>query len=124
MSETSHRNFLKRLVEFYTPSSNLYSHMDLSPSKNAHGYTSVGIDLIYCLQRLTHPFCTKLLLDLVTDILNNISAITMSRSSHDCLFSPQHMVNTQCQTYFLFIGRLGSSREGLNLLEEFDVFTE
>lgn len=118
MNETSHRNFLKRLVEFYTPSSNLYSHMDLSSSKNAQGYTAVGIDLIYCLLRLADPFCTKLLLDLFLSISENISAITLSKSSHDCLFSPQHMMKTQCQTYFLFIGRLGSMREGLKLLKD------
>ncbi|GJQ71662.1 rictor [Trypoxylus dichotomus] len=124
MTETNHRNFLKRLVEFYTPSSNLYSHMDLSSSKNAQGYTAVGIDLIYCLLRLADPFCTKLLLDFFKDILENVTAITLSKSPHDCLFSPQHMMNTQCQTYFLFIGRLGSTREGVKMLKDIKIFEQ
>ncbi|KAI4461161.1 cytosolic regulator pianissimo [Holotrichia oblita] len=124
MTETNHRNFLKRLVEFYTPSSKLYSHMDLSTSKNAQGYTAVGIDLIYCLLRLADPFCTKLLLDFFKDISANVSAITLSKSPHDCLFNPQHMMNTQCQTYFLFIGRLDSTREGAKLLSDIKMFDQ
>lgn len=124
MTETNHRNFLKRLVEFYTPSSKLYSHMDLSTSKNAQGYTAVGIDLIYCLLRLADPFCTKLLLDFFKDISANVGAITLSKSPHDCLFNPQHMMNTQCQTYFLFIGRLDSTREGAKLLSDIKMFDQ
>lgn len=66
----------------------------------------------------------KLLKNLFTDISNHIAAITLGKSAHDCLFSPQHMANTQCQTYFLFIGRLGSSREGVKVLVELNIFKQ
>ncbi|KAF5269709.1 hypothetical protein FQA39_LY08632 [Lamprigera yunnana] len=124
LSESSHFTFLKRLVEFYMPSKNRYSHMDLTSSKNSQSYTVVGIELIYCLARLEDPDGTKLLLELFMDISNHIAAITNSKSAHDCLFSPQHMSNTQCQSYFLFVGRLASTKLGINVLNSIKLFPQ
>lgn len=106
------------------PSKNRYSHMDLTSSKNTQGYTIVGIELIYCLVRLENADSTKLLIDLFMDISNNITAITSGKSAHDCLFSPQHMSNTQCQSYFLFIGRFASTKVGSDILSSKKVFTQ
>ncbi|KAK5644405.1 hypothetical protein RI129_005705 [Pyrocoelia pectoralis] len=113
---------LKDKIEFYMPSNNRYSHMDLASSKNTQGYTLVGIELIHCLVRLEDPDAIKLLLDLFTDISNHIAAITSSKSAHDCLFSPQHMSNTQCQSYFLFIGRFATTKTGTGLLSSVKIF--
>ncbi|KAK4875147.1 hypothetical protein RN001_011569 [Aquatica leii] len=124
LSESNHLTFLKRLVEFYMPSKNRYSHMDLTSLKNTQGYTVVGIELIYCLARLEDPDGTKLLLDLFIDISNHVAAISSSKSAHDCLFSPQHMSNTQCQSYFLFIGRFASTKLGANILNTIKLFTQ
>lgn len=106
------------------PSMNRYSHMDLITPKPAYGYTSVGIDLIKLLVEIGDLESTKLLQMLFTDIQENIVAITRAKSAHDCLFSPQHMANTQCQSYFLFIGRLGSTREGVEMLKEHGLIQE
>uniref|UniRef100_A0A1Y1M3X9 Rapamycin-insensitive companion of mTOR n=1 Tax=Photinus pyralis TaxID=7054 RepID=A0A1Y1M3X9_PHOPY len=124
LAESTHLTFLKRLVEFYLPSNNRYSHMDLTSSKNTQGYTLVGIELIHCLARLEDPDATKLLIDLFTDISNHIKAITTSKSAHDCLFSPQHMSNTQCQTYFLFIGRFATTKIGTSVLLSVKIFEQ
>lgn len=124
MNDSTHRTFLKRLVEFYMPSMNRYSHLDLITPKPTHGYTIVGIDLITLLVDIGDPESTKLLHVLFSDIYENIIAITKAKSAHDCLFSPQHMANTQCQSYFLFIGRLGSTREGVEMLKELGIFQE
>lgn len=124
MNDSTHRTFLKRLVEFYMPSMNRYSHLDLISPKPTHGYTSLGIDLIKLFVEIGDLESIKLLHMLFADIQDNIVAITRAKSAHDCLFSPQHMVNTQCQSYFLFIGRLGSSREGVEMLKELGIFQE
>ncbi|KAJ3642860.1 hypothetical protein Zmor_025609 [Zophobas morio] len=122
LSDATHRNFMKRLVDFYTPSRNRYSHMDLTTAKISTAYTLTGIDLINCLLDLDHEESSRMLRDLFADISGNISAITSGRSVHDCLFSPQHMNSTQCQSYFLFVGRLTSTDLGTQLLSSLDVF--
>lgn len=122
MNENSHKIFLRRLVDFFLPSNNKFSHMDLTASKVCLAYTMVGIELIQFLVELNEPECVKLLNDLFTDILSHISALTSGKSVHDCLFSPQHMVNTQCQYYFLFVGRLATTELGLNILNQINMF--
>ncbi|XP_022918120.2 rapamycin-insensitive companion of mTOR [Onthophagus taurus] len=122
VTETTHRNFLKRLIDFYKPTNHLYSHTDLTIEKRY--YTLVGIELIQCLLRLDDDYCTRLLHELFGDISNNITAITSNKSPHDCLFSPLHMGNTQCQSYFLFIGRLGSAAKGVRILQNLTIFEQ
>ncbi|KAJ8979985.1 hypothetical protein NQ317_016648 [Molorchus minor] len=129
LNDSSHRSFIKKLVEFFMPSRNKYSHMDLGTSKTSLLYTTAGIELINFLIESKEsdyngfrPHFT--VLELFKDILNNIMAITASRSVHDCLFSPQHMVNTQCQSYFLFIGQFARTNAGLKMLETIDMFTK
>lgn len=57
-------------------------------------------------------------MELLTDIWQHIDAITTSKSAHDCLFSPQNVLNTLCQYYFLFIGRFSHSSKGLRWLDK------
>ncbi|CAG9817290.1 unnamed protein product [Phaedon cochleariae] len=125
--DSSHRTFVKKLLEFYMPSKNKYSHMDLGTSRSSVVYTTAGIELINFLTELKEPDFNGLkplnmILDLFKDILSNIDAITTSRNVHDCLFSPQHMVNTQCQSYFLFIGQFSRSDVGVKVLENISMF--
>lgn len=113
---------MKRLVDFYTPSKNRYSHMDLNLSKISLAYTMSGIELITSLIELDCVESGDLLMELFRDILDNIVAITTGKSVHDCLFSPQHMISTQCQSYFLFIGQLATTDIGIQLLDNLDMF--
>lgn len=124
MSDATHRSFFKRLIEFYVPSNNKYSHMDLTTPKNSQGYTIVGLQLIECLSKIDDAFSDKLLLELFCNILTQIESITSGKSAHDCLFSPQHMTNTQCQTYFLFIGRFGTLSSGLKTLKDINIYEQ
>ncbi|CAH0555004.1 unnamed protein product [Brassicogethes aeneus] len=120
--DPSHKNFIKRLSEFFMPSKNKYSHLDLSCVQQSNQYTQSGVQLIYFLMQMDDIDCKSLLMDLFKDILNNIEAITKGRTVHDCLFSPQHMQNTQCQSYFLFIGRFATTPPGDELLRSIDMF--
>lgn len=92
--------------------------------KNTLGYTVVGLQLIDCLMKIGDAYCVKLLHDLFADISFHIEAISSGKSAHDCLFSPQHMINTQCQTYFLFIGRFGATPAGMSFLENMKIYEQ
>lgn len=101
--------------------------MDLGTTKSSIIYTTAGIELINFLvdQRDTDYNGLKplnMIDDLFKDILNNINKITTSRSVHDCLFSPAHMLSTQCQSYFLFIGQFARTEIGIKALEKINMF--
>lgn len=115
VDESNYKAFIKRLVHYFKPSSNRFSHTDLS-SKHAQKYTLAGCDLIEFLLGIINQDGDKLLIELFKDISVQIDAISTSKSAHDCLFSPQHMSNTCCQMYFLFIGKMTHSMAGLDIL--------
>ncbi|XP_030749931.1 rapamycin-insensitive companion of mTOR [Sitophilus oryzae] len=124
LSDSSHKIFVKRLLDFFTPSHNKYSHMDLGTTPaDSLDLTTSGIELVNYLVELKQPEFQCMVLDLFKDIKTQIQAITSSRSVHDCLFSPAHMVNTHCQSYFLLIGQFSRSEPGLWLLDTIDMFS-
>lgn len=116
--------FIRRLVHFYKPSSNRFSHQDLGHGRHIPSFVTAGIELIDWLIQSQALECIRLLTDLFSDINKQLIAVTSSRSAHDCLFSPQHMSSTMCQQYFLFIGRMCRSQKGLSILNNTDIFKQ
>lgn len=116
--------FIKALVAYFKPSSNRFSHEELLLHKHSSVSTFVGLELMDWLIKNSDLDSIRLLTDFFTDISNQLLSISTSRSAHDCLFSPQHMSNTMCQQYFLFIGRMCKSEQGLNVLTNTDVFKQ
>lgn len=70
-----------------------------------------------------HGECVKYLKEFVDDLKFHLDAILTNKSAHDCLFSPQHMMSTMCQQYFLFVGRFCQSAYGVQLLTKSGIFT-
>lgn len=66
--------------------------------------------------------CEKLLIELLSGVRVQIEAISSSKSAHDCMFSPQAVLNTLCQDYILLVGHLTRSKIGCNLLDKLGVF--
>lgn len=66
----------------------------------------------------------RLLTDFFSDVAQHLLAITTSSRVHDCLFSPQHMNNTMCQQYFLYIGRMCRIQKGISILTNTAVFEQ
>lgn len=85
-------------------------------------YVKVGLDLIDWLLAFSPFESVRLLTDFFDDVATQLLAVTKSNRAHDCLFSPQHMNNTMCQQYFIFIGRMCRSQKGINILKNTDVF--
>ncbi|XP_066151016.1 rapamycin-insensitive companion of mTOR [Euwallacea fornicatus] len=124
LTDSSHRLFLRRLLDFFTPSQKKYSHMDLSnSSSDSVILTTSGIEFIKYLGDVKDTECQNMVTDLFKDIHAQIKSISTSRSVHDCLFSPAHMINTHCQSYFLFIGQFVRSESGRSILESIKMFS-
>ncbi|KAL1513243.1 hypothetical protein ABEB36_002676 [Hypothenemus hampei] len=124
LTDSTHKLFLKRLLDFFKPSQNKYSHMDLgSSAAQAFELTTSGIDFIKYLGDAKEFECQNMVLELFKDIHSQIKSISTSRSVHDCLFSPAHMINTHCQSYFLFIGQFVRSEFGRAILDNVKMFS-
>ncbi|KAJ9598512.1 hypothetical protein L9F63_010802, partial [Diploptera punctata] len=124
LEDSNHRMFLRRLVHYFKPSSNRFSRVELGNKKQTQMYTLAGLELIDCLLEADEAEGMKLLTELVSDICIQIEAITSSKSAHDCLFSPQHMSNSICQDYFLFIGRLCRCSKGSRVLDKTGIYQQ
>uniref|UniRef100_A0A1B0D905 Rapamycin-insensitive companion of mTOR domain-containing protein n=1 Tax=Phlebotomus papatasi TaxID=29031 RepID=A0A1B0D905_PHLPP len=129
--------FIRRLVHYFKPSNNRFSHQDLGHGRHVPGTVLAGVELVDWLLRCqdggtqfkVHKFTYSLeslrhLTDLFADINSHLQAISTSRSAHDCLFSPQHMISTMCQQYFLLIGRMCRSDHGVIILKNTDIFNQ
>ncbi|XP_030382024.1 rapamycin-insensitive companion of mTOR [Scaptodrosophila lebanonensis] len=114
--------FLKRLVDYFKPSNNRFSHQDLMAGHTVPAYVTAGLNLIDVLVNSNELECMRFITDYFSDIGQHLQAVTTSNRAHDCLFSPQHMNNTMCQQYFLFIGRMCRTQKGINILENTTVF--
>jgi rapamycin-insensitive companion of mTOR len=68
--------------------------------------------------------CEKILAEFLDDVSGAIRDISLASSAHDCLLSPGRLSTTACRDYFLFIGRLSSTANGINALEKAGIFQE
>ncbi|XP_026729335.1 rapamycin-insensitive companion of mTOR [Trichoplusia ni] len=118
LNDSGHKAWVTRIINYLKPSSNKYSHTDLSSTCHGHSATRAGCQLIRHLLRHNDLDCQRLLEDLFSDVSRQIEAIETGLKAHECLFSPQHMCNTMCQMYFLFIGQLCHSHSGLRLFKQ------
>ena len=83
--------------------------------------TLAGCDIINFLLELQEPDGSRYLNELLYDIAEQLMAIRMAQSAHDCLFSPRAVTRTCCQKYFLFLGQLSYSPRGLMALRAFNL---
>ncbi|XP_049865894.1 rapamycin-insensitive companion of mTOR [Pectinophora gossypiella] len=118
LSESAHKAWVARIMNYLRPSSNKYSHTDLAAPVHAYAATRAGCQLVRHLLAHYDVDSQRMLEELFYDVSRQIEAIETGRKAHECLFSPQHMCNTMCQMYFLFIGQLCHSQTGLRLFKQ------
>ena len=58
------------------------------------------------------------------DLSSTVRDITLVSSAHDCMLSPGRLSTTACADYFLLMGRLSASTNGINALERAGIFQE
>lgn len=61
-------------------------------------------------------------MDLLEVVKSEIESISTAKSAHDCLLSPQNVMNSLCQDYFLLVGHLTRTEDGRKALEKAGIF--
>jgi len=141
MEDTSCKLFLKNLTDFYLPSLNMFSRMELESGRTRYLarvgqslldflVTSLPVGLPSLPMNISGSLTTSqegkfqepeagLRLDvLLTDIIKCIQELISSPNPHNCVLSPTRLTNTACQYYFLFLGRLSRSESGRQYLDK------
>ncbi|CAG0888038.1 unnamed protein product [Cyprideis torosa] len=108
--------FVKTLVHFYAPSSELYSVMQQS-SPHAEAATELGVLLFDFLLKIAETDEAPYLDALLEDIHGAIVIMVSDAPSPSCLLAPGKLSSTLAHHYFLFVGRLTQSRKGMDILE-------
>lgn len=117
--------FIKMLTQYFKPSSNKFSHMDLGMGRIVMPNVHAGVMLIdYLLEQIEDSRMELDYMRILTDFCSDVSLQLQSiykKKAHDCLFSPSHMNNTMCQQYFLLIGRMCRTKKGIEILKNTDI---
>ena len=126
LDTTENRNFVKRLVEFFRPSGNQFSKVELRLTngkfnKKSRFLAKTGCYLLDFLVSAQFMQLAKALDDFLSDIQNHFKALIDAPSVHDCSLSPTHVATTACQYYFLSIGRLSLSELVGNALDQYQL---
>jgi rapamycin-insensitive companion of mTOR len=117
--------FIKTLTQYFKPSSNKFSHMELGITRVVSPNVHAGIMLIdYLVEQIESSSSDleymRILTDFCSDVSSQLQAI-YKKKAHDCLFSPSHMYTTNSVQYFLFIGRMCRTRKGIEILKNTDI---
>ena len=124
LEESSIRSIARRVAPFYKPSSSNFCLCE-SGAIRTRLYTTVGCRLLDMLTAVADDAeGDRLLADFLEDVSTAVRAITLAASAHDCLLSPGRLSNTACQDYFLFIGRLSGTANGIIALEKAGLFQD
>jgi len=123
LEDSTCRLFLKKVTDFYLPSSNMFSRLELDSSRTRY-LARVGQALLdFLLSSIpvgsvqADPEASQRIDTLLSDIMTCVEEVIQSSSPHDCVFSPTRLINTACQLYFLFLGRLSRTETGRNCLD-------
>jgi len=119
LEDSTCRLFLKKVTDFFLPSSNMFSRMELDSSRTRY-LARVGQALLDFLlssipvgsSQPSDPEASQRIDSLLSDIMTCVEEVIQSPSPHDCVFSPTRLINTACQLYFLFLGRLSRTETG------------
>jgi len=124
LEDSTCKLFLKKVTDFYLPTSNMFSRMELDSSRTRY-VARVGQALLDFLlssvpvgvTQTQDPEANQRIDSLLEDIMSCIDEVIQSSSPHDCVFSPTRLMNTACQLYFLFLGRLSRTETGRTCLD-------
>ncbi|XP_057305998.1 rapamycin-insensitive companion of mTOR-like isoform X2 [Hydractinia symbiolongicarpus] len=109
--------FIKRLTFFYKPLQKLYSSINQTDPM-ARIYSTVALQLTdFLLQREEQPEGERLLVEVLQEIRDCLGEATQPGILNG-IFSTQSLNETLARDYFLIIGRLSSSENGLRMLDK------
>ena len=129
LEDTNCKTFLKNLTDFFLPSSNMFSRLELESAKTRYmarvGQAlldfllfSIPVSNTVSLGPGQEPEAAARLDTFIADVMVCVQEVITSNNPHNCVFSPTRLTNTACQLYFLFIGRLSRTETGRNCLDK------
>ncbi|RWS26243.1 rapamycin-insensitive companion of mTOR-like isoform X1 [Leptotrombidium deliense] len=120
--DSIHKNFIKKLLNFYKPTSKpSFSNID-SSDENGREYCVVGCHLIDFLVEADEAKANDFLEEFLLDLTDCFREIVVPNPPSSAALSPTRMFSTFSHAYFLFIGRLSSSVRGAKLLEKVGIY--
>ncbi|KAI1280892.1 Rapamycin-insensitive companion of mTOR [Halotydeus destructor] len=121
LDEIHHRNFIRRLVSFYKPSSKLFSQLE-NDNERHKPIARACCHLLDFLLEIDESKASVFLEDFIDDIVANLQQINSEKFVHNTIFGHTSLRSTLSHYYFLFVGRLSGSHKGKKLLEKSGVF--
>ncbi|XP_076355898.1 rapamycin-insensitive companion of Tor isoform X1 [Tachypleus tridentatus] len=121
LDDSSHKNFIKKLLHFYKPTSKQFSLIE-ADKEHGRQICVVGCQLIDFLLEADETKSYELLDEFLTDLNLCLSQITLDSAPLQAILSPTRVLSTLSHAYFLFIGRMSNSSKGRKLLERSGVF--
>ncbi|XP_002741655.1 rapamycin-insensitive companion of mTOR-like [Saccoglossus kowalevskii] len=121
LDDTVNLRFIRRLIQFFKPSSCLYDNIELSVL-DSDKYSVAGIQLVDFLLTCEEEG-EKILSELMQEIVDCL-ADTLKRTpqSADAIFGSHKVTHNLSQHYFLFIGKLTTTLSGEKILEKTGLF--
>lgn len=112
-----HKAFVKKLLNFYKPSSKLFSYVN-STDERARIMCIVGQHFLDFLLDVDEYKAHEYLEEFFVDLDNCLSQIAVETPPQNAILSPARLLSTLSHSYFLFIGRLTNSNKGKKWLEK------
>ncbi|XP_022661378.1 rapamycin-insensitive companion of mTOR-like isoform X2 [Varroa destructor] len=113
--------FLEKLVAFYMPSNRQFSAIETEREQARNMCSALLVLTDFFLEKLPDNY---LLDDLVTDVCNCLKQIQGENIPPNSVLSPAKASSTLSQAYFLLIGRLTGSVQGLHILKKATIFEQ
>ncbi|CAG7716760.1 unnamed protein product [Allacma fusca] len=122
VDDSSWRTFLRRLIDFFKPSNNIFARIELGKGQS-HLYARVGCYLMEFLADEAENFSgTTLLEEFLADVALHLDELLRNNQNpYVCFLSPSRLESTVSQTYFLFLGKLTQSPKGMKMLERQEI---
>ncbi|XP_062509189.1 rapamycin-insensitive companion of mTOR-like [Corticium candelabrum] len=120
LEETSATKFVKRLCNFYKPSSAAFSKLEQTHA-NVQKYSAIGCRLMLFL--LGGEEGIKFANDIISEITAAIRRVADRSSTREDLLSAGSVSHTLSRDYLLLLGQLTTSTTGMEVLKKNNIFS-
>ncbi|CAL1276055.1 unnamed protein product [Larinioides sclopetarius] len=121
LEDANHRSFVKKLLQFFKPSSKEFSEMEFD-KENGRQICVTGCHLLEFFLELEEIKAQEYLDDFLNDLNSCFVQLTKDGDRINSILSPIKVSSTFSQMYFLFIGKLSSTHKGCKFLNRCSTF--
>lgn len=121
LGDATLRNFVKRLLLFFKPSSKQFSLIE-AKREGSRQIVIVGCQLFEFLLEADESRANDYIEDFLIDLCNCLHEVEKEVAVLAAVLSPTRVASTVAHGYFLFLGRLSSSSKGTKCMEKHGVY--